>query len=332
MRYTSASSCCLIFGFVCGFGIGWAQEKPTDAKGVKEEKATLLFNGWKLSPAGRQVDVTDLPLNILPTPDGRHAIVATSGFNSHDLTVVDLKLAKKVTTETVRQSWFGLAADFQVGKLWWSGGGNGKLHTFDFTDGQFSNVVKGDPTVNSNDPPSRRTVAPPFLTGIFHDVKQGSLYSLAILPKGMTKSFLVGDQSKEIKGTGVITRIATNGNVEEASAPCGKRPYDVVKARNGLLYVSDWADRCVLVVDPQSLLTLARIPVGDHPNQLALHPTDDRLFVTCASSNGVWVIETSRNGSGNDLHRPVSKIARGKYTGRTVRFTRWRNAVCRECR
>jgi len=300
MRFTAVSSVFLVIGLGWSFVDCDGQEKPTDVKGAnapkneKDAKATLLFNGWKLSPAGRQVDVTDLPLNILSTPDGRHAIVATSGFNSHDLTVVDLKLAKKVTTETVRQSWFGLVADFQAGKLWWSGGGNGKLHTFDYSDGKFSNGVKGDPAASPNDLPSRRTAAPPFLTGLFHDVKQGSLYSLAILPRGVTKSFVVGDLSKEIKGTGVITRIATNGTVEEASAPCGKRPYDVLRARNGLIYVSDWADRCVLVVDPQSLLTLSRIPVGDHPNQLALHPTDDRLFVACASSNGVWVIDTSR--------------------------------------
>jgi YVTN family beta-propeller protein len=76
------------------------------------------------------------------------------------------------------------------------------------------------------------------------------------------------------------------------SAPCGVRPYDVALARNGLLYVSDWAERVVLVVDPQSLRTVSRIPVGEHPNQIVLHPKDDRLFVACASSNLVSVIDT----------------------------------------
>src|SRR6185295_15983654 len=31
-----------------------------------------------------------------------------------------------------------------------------------------------------------------------------------------------------------------------------------------------------------------------HPNQLAVHPKDDRLFVACASSNCVSVIDTKR--------------------------------------
>src|SRR5215472_18041459 len=36
------------------------------------------------------------------------------------------------------------------------------------------------------------------------------------------------------------------------------------------------------------------IGVGEHPNQLAAHPRDDRLFVACASSNCVSVIDTRR--------------------------------------
>ena len=65
--------------------------------------------------------------------------------------------------------------------------------------------------------------------------------------------------------------------------------------RNGLqLYVSDWAGRSIRVVDPGELHTVARIPVGEHPTQIAVHPSDDRIFVACASSNCVSVIDTRR--------------------------------------
>src|SRR5205814_7494023 len=78
-------------------------------------------------------------------------------------------------------------------------------------------------------------------------------------------------------------------------AACGGRPYDVALGRNGaLLYVSDWAGRAVLAVSPDDLRTVAKIHVGEHPNQLATHPKDDRLFVACASSNSVAVIDTKR--------------------------------------
>src|SRR5262249_61753365 len=82
-----------------------------------------------------------------------------------------------------------------------------------------------------------------------------------------------------------------DGNTLKTAALEG-RPYDLVLGRNGAqLYVSDWANRQVLVVDTDSLRIVARIPVGEHPNQLTLHP-DDRLFVACASSNTVAVIDT----------------------------------------
>ncbi len=85
--------------------------------------------------------------------------------------------------------------------------------------------------------------------------------------------------------------------------PCGVRPYDVLLGRDGvLLYVSDWAGRTVLAVDPQSLRVVAKIPVGDHPNQMAQHPTDDRLFVACASSDAVYVIDRKRGVVTETIH------------------------------
>ena len=39
----------------------------------------LLPNGWMLTPAGRQVAITDMPLNIVATPESDLAIVATDG-------------------------------------------------------------------------------------------------------------------------------------------------------------------------------------------------------------------------------------------------------------
>lgn len=75
----------------------------------------------------------------------------------------------------------------------------------------------------------------------------------------------------------------------------GGRPYDIIApVRASLLYVSDWSGRQVLVVDPTSLKITAKIPVGEHPNQMVAHPLDNRLFVACASSNTVCAIDTQR--------------------------------------
>src|SRR5262249_24061594 len=85
------------------------------------------------------------------------------------------------------------------------------------------------------------------------------------------------------------------GDKAALTARVGNRPYDVALARNGsLLYVSDWADRSVLAIDPADLRVVAKVAVGEHPNQIAVHPKDDRIFVAGAWSNAVSVIDTRR--------------------------------------
>jgi hypothetical protein len=48
--------------------------------------------------------------NILPLPDSRPVLVATSGYNAHELSLIDLEKKAVVDRQAVRESWFGLAA------------------------------------------------------------------------------------------------------------------------------------------------------------------------------------------------------------------------------
>src|SRR5258708_1569179 len=136
----------IAFGVVClalpflSQGAARSQDpaKPAESSAFAgpTENGFLLPNGWRLTPAGRQVVLTDLPLNIVPSPDSRYAFVATSGYNVHELTAVELASGNKVAAEKVAQSWFGLAADKAVGRFWWSGGGEGALQHFAWADGK----------------------------------------------------------------------------------------------------------------------------------------------------------------------------------------------------
>ena len=84
-----------------------AQEAPRYAGPT--DKGFLLPNGWTLKPAGQHIPLTDLPLNIIPLADNRHVLVATSGYNAHELSLIDLEQKKVIDRQAVRQSWFGLA-------------------------------------------------------------------------------------------------------------------------------------------------------------------------------------------------------------------------------
>jgi YVTN family beta-propeller protein len=247
----------------------------------------LLPNGWTLSPAGDQVEVTDLPLNIAPLADGRHALVASSGFNPHNLVLVDLVDKKVVDTANVRQSWFGLAVDEPTGRVWWSGGGGDRVHTFDLKGGKLTLTSEPEPAPAPRKKAAAKDKSQPkaevpkhFRSGLALDRARNVLYTLDIDAGNLTAQPL-GDPG--------------NGSSGSKTARVGVRPYDVVLDRDGnRLYISDWANRSVLAVSPRDLRVTAKIAVGEHPNQIAVHPKDDRIFVACASSNSVSVIDTRR--------------------------------------
>ena len=109
------------------------------------EKGFLLPNGWTLKPAGEHVPLADLPLNIVPTADNRHVLAATSGYNAHELSLIDLQERKVVDHQTVRQSWFGLARSPEGDRVWWSGGGGNVLHAFRLADRHLTRTSGPEP-------------------------------------------------------------------------------------------------------------------------------------------------------------------------------------------
>ena len=250
--------------------------RPRPAYAGATERGFLLPNGWTISPVGAQVELADLPLNIIPLADGRHALAASSGFNVHNLVMVDLAVRKVVATQNVRQSWFGLAVDDKAGKVWWSGGGSDMVHTYDLQPGSLKRTGDPEPTSTAR---TKGQARDHFRGGLTLSGDGATLYTLDVNAGTMTA-----------QPAGAAT-----GDRKPQTAQVGVRPYDVAAARNGTrLYVSDWADRKILAVDPGDLHVVARITVGEHPNQIAAHPKDERIFVACASSNCVSVIDTRR--------------------------------------
>jgi YVTN family beta-propeller protein len=254
------------------------------------EKGFLLPNGWTLSPVGKQVSITDLPLNIIPLSDNRHALVACSGFNTHELSLIDLLEAKVVSKEVVQQSWFGLVTDAKQEKIWWSGGGAEMLHTYDLKEKQLLRTGKAEPNLAKMKKEEKAAIKG-FRSGICWDAKGENLYSLDIQ-------------------TGTISLLNLKEPELAKSANLPGKPYDLVLSHNGTrLFVSDWSGRQVLTLDPENFTVMSKISVGEHPNQMVLHPKDDRLFVACASSNTVSVIDTRRGIVTETIHTSLFPLA-----------------------
>jgi YVTN family beta-propeller protein len=264
--------------FVAALGaVPLLADEPKPVFPGQTEKGFLLPNGWTISPAGKQIVLTDLPLNIIPLTDNKHALVGTAGYNSHRLSVINFSTGEIVAKEQVIQSWFGLAVAKGEDRIWWAGGGADLLHTYTLD----SKVLTLKHTGPKEFDPKKLTKEEKeklkgFKSGLCLSANGKTLYSLDI-------------------NRGTIAAIDPTSGKATKTEPAGKRPYDVVVGRGGhMLYVSDWADRMVLGIDVETLRVIAKIPVGEHPNQIAVHPKDNRIFVACASSNCVSVIDTKR--------------------------------------
>ena len=60
------------------------QERPPTLPGVRGRGVTLLPNGWRIAPAGRSIQVGDLPLAMVASPDGRYVIITNNGWSQAD--------------------------------------------------------------------------------------------------------------------------------------------------------------------------------------------------------------------------------------------------------
>ena len=75
--------------------------------------------------------------------------------------------------------------------------------------------------------------------------------------------------------------------------PEGSHPYAVLpSAKTKRLFVSLWGASSVAVVDRAARKVEATWPAASHPTEMALSPDEDLLYVACADSNAVSVIDT----------------------------------------
>ncbi len=247
-----------------------AQQKQTAPFAGPTAKGFLLPNGWTITPVGKHVPLTDMPLHVIPLADGKHALVSTSGYNKHELSLVELATQKVVSKIQVNQSWYGLA--FLGERGWWSGGGGDRLHTFDLKNLTLTRTSPLDPAPKRSADDDKKKTG--FKTGVLVNWCGQVLYSLDM-------------------NAGTISALNPKTGEVYRTAKIGGRPYDIVSNWKKGLYVSDWAGKAVLVLN-SSLEVVNRIAVGEHPNQMVLHPKDGRLFVACASSNSIEVIDTKQ--------------------------------------
>src|SRR6266571_4523147 len=233
--------------------------------GPQRDGATLLPSGWRMHPAGRQVAVGTLPLNLMTLSDGS-LLVTNNGYGENGLMRIDPVGGGITWRFPLKAEWLGLARSGRDWRdtVWASGAGTNRVYRLAWLGGAGWTTD----TVTLADTSARLFAA-----------------GLAVAPtRGLVA--VVGNLSDSVYLIDAAT-LARRGAVA-----VGHRPYTVA-ADSTHLYVSDWGDSTVSVIDLSVSPPVRRsVFVGPHPSALALRGRE--LFVALAGANGVARIDLGR--------------------------------------
>ncbi|HEX4962508.1 MAG TPA: bifunctional YncE family protein/alkaline phosphatase family protein [Thermoanaerobaculia bacterium] len=239
----------------------FAAERPGRQGG-----SVLLPNGWRIAPAGRHLSVGDLPLAMVESPDGGTLVITNNGYNKPSLTVVDLKRLTVPATLPVDDAWLGLAWHPDGRRLYASGGAASTVQELKVGE---KGLEKGAVFTLKN--PSKTS----FVGGLAVSPDGSRLYAVHVLGQTLSAVDL---------GSGQVAQ----------AVDLPAEAYTALAAPDGkTLFVSLWGGAKVLVFDAATLALQGEVAVGEHPNAMVLAKDGARLFVACANTNEVWVVDVA---------------------------------------
>ncbi len=295
------------------------QLPPRVLPGVLLDGAVQLPNQWQLRPAGRAIEVGDFPVNIAIHRSGQFAAVLHAGMREHEIVIVALEKTRQriVSRVAVDQTFYGLCFSPDGNKLYASGGEFEVVHEFDFSRGLLSNAKKfelgeGGGAVRKK---AKQDENQRIIGGLAIDKDGRDLFAVATWGDVVVRVPVDNPDNKTTIPLGrsvAAPKKAEKGKGEPPSPDDGRKkdeekkaiatapkedpvhPYAVlVDPTQQRLFVSLWAAAAIAVVDLQENRVTALWPTALHPTEMVLSPKGNALFVACANSTQVNVLDTA---------------------------------------
>ncbi len=243
---------------------------PRVLPGVRLDGRVQLPNQWSLRPAGKHLALGDFPVNIAIHPDGKWAAVLHAGYGEHEIVMVELKKDKPrlVSRVSLPQTFYGICFAPDGKTLYASGGEFEVVHAFAFDRGLLS------------EPRDIRVAA---VSDTF------VVAGVAVDAAGQTL-FAAGAWGDAV----AVVPLDKPSDRRTVALDKGSFPYACLPdPKSGRLFVSLWGKAAVAVIDPTTAKLTATWKTESHPTEMALSPDGKTLFVACANSSKVSVVDTA---------------------------------------
>ena len=294
--------------------------------GLLHAQTTLLPNGWKLSPAGKTINLeSDLPLNMAISPNGKYIAVTNNGVGDQTIQLVSAHKRKLLSTIPIAKSWLGLKFSKDGKYLYASGGNDNRILIYRVAKNTLSladSIVLGEPWPVKISP-----------TGIDIDEARQKLYvvtkennSLYIVDLASRKTVNIVQLSAEgytcllapdcsqlfisLWGGGQVVKYDIALGKITDSVATGRNTNDMCQTADGkYLFAANAVDNTVSVIDCATfriteVLSAARYPnapCGSTTNSVALSRDEKRLYIANADNNCLAVFDVSVPGKSSSL-------------------------------
>ncbi len=231
----------------------------------KLQQAIELPNGWRLTPAGKSLQLGDLPLNIAVSSTKKYAAVTNNGESTQSLQLIDVLHEKRLDSIDIPKSWLGLKFSSDEKYLYAGGGNDNRILKYAI----INNKLKLTDSIKLGEPwPIKISPA-----GIDIDDAKQAMY---VVTKDDSSLYVVNLKTKF-----VVQKYAL-----------GAEAYTCLLANNkNELYISVWGGDKIKIFNTTTQKFTDSISVGDNPNDMCLSKSGKYLFVANANDNSVSVID-----------------------------------------
>ncbi len=226
----------------------------------------LLPNGWTLSPAGRSLQLGDLPLNMQLSPSKKLLAVTNNGQGKQSIQLIDPKTEKLLADQPIKTAWYGLKFSDDSKTLYVSGGNDNIILAYPILKKSFGEAD----TIRLGAKWPKEKISP---TGIDVDKGKNLLYTVT---KEDSSLYIVNLKSKT-----VVKKL----DLAHEAYTC------ILSPNKQELYISLWGGDKIIIYDVENQTIVDAIATESHPNEMICAKDGKHLFVANANSNSVSIID-----------------------------------------